>query len=359
MKSVFVVVGLLSVFVLYWVFDEGPLKNVLYDPKVGENFEAEILRTDLMALEDAQKGPFQPLPALPAFDREKARLGHDLFRDVRFSKSNTVSCSSCHSLQSYGADDKAFSIGVNGRLGDANSPTVYNSSLNFRMFWDGRAATLAEQIEGPVHNPKELASNWAEVTAKLKLDPGYSDRFQNLYGRPLHRDDVIDAILTFEKALLTPDSPFDRYLRGEKSALSEAQHAGLLKFQSYGCVACHQGVNLGGNMYQTLGIMGDFFGDQKLKFPSDVGRFAITKDPKDLHVFRVPSLRNVGQTAPYFHAGQVATLDQAVLLMAKYQLGRELSDRDVSDLVSFLHALTGRRPDILTEEKSAEHAMAD
>lgn len=290
---------------------------------------------------------FAPLPDAPNEPPEKVALGLALFREKRLSGDRTIACASCHDLNAGGSDHVALSRGVRGQTGGANTPTVFNSSLNFRQFWDGRAADLADQITGPLTDPKEMASGWDQVLQFLRESPEYRDRFRQIFGEEPSRANVTEALVSFENSLLTPNSPFDRFLQGETHALAPQQRRGYQKFRAFGCVACHQGVNVGGNMYQSLGLLGDYFHDRGGSFPSDEGRFRVTGNPVDRHVFRVPSLRNVALTAPYFHDGQVATLEQAVRNMAKYQLGRKLSGEDTADIVAFLHSLTGERPKCL------------
>jgi cytochrome c peroxidase len=288
--------------------------------------------------------PITPLPlTAPIANVEKVLLGKRLFHDTKLSKSETVSCASCHNLQAGGDDGRTRSLGINGAQGDVNAPTVFNGVYNFRQFWNGRARNLNEQIDGPVQNAKEMGSTWDEVVLKVKLT--YADEFAKVYKAEPTRENIKDAIVAFEQTLITPNAPLDRYLRGEKEALNEKEKQGYALFKSYGCVACHQGVNVGGNMFQTMGVMSDYFRDRGGPITeADMGRYAVTKAAADRHVFRVPSLRNVELTAPYFHDGSAKTLEEAVRVMAKYQLGRTLSKEDVDHLVAFLKTLTGELP---------------
>lgn len=285
-----------------------------------------------------------PLPPTLALDGKKVALGRLLFEDKRLSHDNSIACSGCHDLARAGVDHRPTAIGIGNQRGDVNSPTVYNSAFNFRQFWDGRAADLEEQAGGPVHNPIEMASNWQEVIDKLNTDPAYPGLFKESYGR-ISPEAIQNAIAIFETSLFTPDAPFDRYLRGDTQALSAEATAGWELFRQLGCVACHQGINLGGNMYAGLGVMGDYFKDRRQPLTkADLGRYNVTGREEDRHVFKVPSLRNVAQTAPYFHDGSVATLEQAVDLMARYQLGIELDTASRQRLVSFLASLNGVFP---------------
>jgi cytochrome c peroxidase len=241
-----------------------------------------------------------------------------------------------------GDDNRRHSNGVNGAQGGINAPTVFNSGFNFVQFWDGRAATLEAQIDGPVNNPVEMASDWPQVINKLQQDSRYREVFSDLYQDGISADNIKDAIATFERSLVTPDSRFDRYLKGEQTALSSAEKNGYLLFQSYGCIACHQGINLGGNMFERMGMMADYFGDRGNITRADQGRFNVTQREADRYYFRVPSLRNVDRTAPYFHDGSVTDLPEAVRVMAKYQLGRAMPEEDLRDIVLFLKSLNGK-----------------
>lgn len=286
-------------------------------------------------------GPFAPLPDLPDLDPRKVQLGEQLFHDARLSADNTISCATCHDLMHGGADGLQKPVGIKGQEGAINTPTVFNSAYNFSQFWDGRAQDLKEQAAGPVHNPTEMGSNWPEVVVKLDQDPKIQAAFRDLYPDGITGDNITDAIATFERTLVTVDSPFDRFLRGDDTAITAEAKQGYELFQSYGCAACHQGLNVGGNMYQTMGTMGDYFGDRGDVEDSDLGRFHVTGKEQDRHVFKVPSLRMVANTAPYFHDGQAETLEQAVELMARYQLGREIAPEDLGPIVAFLRSLAG------------------
>lgn len=293
--------------------------------------------------------PIRPLPqqmnVKEPFD--KIQLGFLLFNEKKLSAKNTVSCTQCHSLSRGGVDNLAFSVGIDGAVGNINSPTVFNSGFNFVQFWNGRAKSLEEQIDGPVQHPKEMGSSWPEVIAKLNSDPNYRTRFKAIYRDGITAQNIKDAIATFERQLVTPNAKFDRYLRGEIK-LSELEIQGYNRFKAVGCIACHQGQNVGGNMYETMGIMGNYFKDRKRPLTEeDLGRYLITKREQDKHVFRVPSLRNVELTAPYFHDGYAQTLEDAVHIMGKYQLGQQLSKKDFTAIVAFLKTLTGEPPAIL------------
>lgn len=286
-------------------------------------------------------GPFAPLPEIPKLDVRKVQLGEQLFHDTRLSANDTISCASCHDLDNGGVDGRAMSLGINDQEGTINTPTVFNSALNFSQFWDGRAENLEEQAAGPVHNPSEMGSNWDEVSAKLSSDPDIKNAFKELYEDGITGRNIVNAIATFERTLITLNSPFDRYLRGDDNAISVQAKRGYELFQTYGCASCHQGANLGGNMYQTMGAMGDYFGDRGNEVDSDLGRYHVTGRDSDRHVFKVPSLRMVAHTPPYLHDGVAKSLEDAVKVMAQYQIGRDLPSEDLNAIVEFLKSLAG------------------
>ena len=238
-------------------------------------------------------------------------------------------------------DGLRFPVGVFGRVGDMNTPTVFNAALNFKQFWDGRVNSLEEQMDGPILRASEMGSTWKQVVKLLREDPKYQTLFQNIYHAPIRSEYVRDAIVEFERSLTLEGSRFDHYLQGKTQTISAEEQAGYKLFKSYGCVACHQGAGVGGNMFQKLGVMKPYFTEEKGIEPHDLGRFNVTKRPKDKFVFKVPSLRMVALTAPYFHDGSVETLFEAIKLMGRHQLGREIPDGDVVLIEKFLHTLPG------------------
>jgi cytochrome c peroxidase len=290
---------------------------------------------------DLELEPLQPLPTKVEVIAPKAALGKMLFNDKRLSKDNSISCASCHNLGTAGVDKKRFSPGVGGTLGGRNSPTVFNASFNFRQFWDGRAADLVEQAGGPVVNPVEMASEWPDVIAALSKDPQYPALFEAVYGKGSKIDEstITQAIAEFEKTLVTANSPFDRYLLGEEGALNANQKHGYELFKSYGCSSCHQGKNVGGNMFQKFGVLKDI--NLRKSEVDDLGRFNITGNEWEKHVFKVPSLRLAVLTPPYFHDGSVETIQEAVNVMIEFQLGRSVPAEDRDDIIQFLHSLVG------------------
>lgn len=285
--------------------------------------------------------PITPLPQAMALDARVVGLGRRLFHDTRLSADGSVSCASCHDLARGGTDRRGRSRGIGGAEGAINAPTVFNSGFNFRQFWDGRADSLEEQVDGPLQHPAEMGSSWPQALGRLAEDASYRNEFAAVYPDGITPANLRSALATFERSLVTPNSRFDRFLRGEAGALDEAERAGYRLFKQIGCSSCHQGVNIGGNSYQRLGVMADYFAVRGGISEADLGRFNVTGREEDRYFFKVPSLRNVALTAPYLHDGSAKTLDEAVVIMARYQLGLRLSAADVGRIVAFLRTLTG------------------
>ena len=303
------------------------------------------------ALMKQAQGLFKPLPeappALPGNPATPAKveLGKMLYFDPRLSESHAISCNSCHIIGMGGVDLQETSLGHRWQRGGRNAPTVYNAVFDVAQFWDGRAKDLEQQAGGPMVNPVEMGTTDAHVVEQLKGIPGYAAYFAKAFpGKPdaLTFDDVRRAIAVFEATLITPNAPFDRYLKGDERALDADQKAGLALFINKGCAACHNGINVGGRMYAPFGVV-ERPGADVLP-PGDKGRFAVTKTASDEYVFRVPSLRNVALTPPYFHSGKVWSLRQAVAIMGSSQLGAKLTDEEVTKITRFLDALTGDQP---------------
>jgi cytochrome c peroxidase len=283
-----------------------------------------------------------PNESLIRLDPRKVELGGKLFHDPRLSHNNTISCSSCHNLEAGGTDGRAFSIGINGTVGQVTSLTVLNAGFNFRQFWDGHAETLEQQIDGPILSPVEMGSTWKEVVEKLQASSDYAQAYRQIYGSPIQPEGIKELIADFERSLAKQNSRFDQFLRGDTAALTAREQQGYGLFRMLGCVSCHQGAGIGGNMYQKVGIMAPYFEDRGHPTQADLGRFNVTGDEQDKYVFKVPSLRNVALTAPYFHDGQAKTLPDAIRMMGKYQLGRQLSKAETELLAEFLQTLTGK-----------------
>ena len=288
--------------------------------------------------------PIHPLAAIPGLDQRKVELGRRLFNDPKLSKDDTRSCSSCHNIAEGGDDGKRLSLGIQNREGIVNSLTVLNAALNFRQFWDGRAETLEEQIDGPVQNPAEMGSVWPDVVAKLLRDATYPASFSTINADGITRVNIKNAIAEFERSLIILDSPFDRWLGGDANAINTQEKRGYEKFKQYGCSSCHQGANVGGNMYQVFGVLNDYFKKRGNITEADLGRYNLTGNEADRHAFRVPSLRMAAHTAPYFHDGFAKTLRDAVNIMFEFQLGRVAADADKDDIVAFIKTLSGKLP---------------
>jgi cytochrome c peroxidase len=285
--------------------------------------------------------PIKPLSAPVIENVSKARLGQRLFNDVRLSADGSMSCASCHDLSSGGDDGLQVSVGINGQVGYLNTPTVLNASLNFVQFWDGRAGSLEEQIDLTVTNPAEMGGQWDEIERKLGIDSSMLNAFSKIFDERPARAQIVDALATYLRVLVTPNAPIDLFLMGDSDALSGSQRAGYALFKQYGCVSCHQGRGIGGNFFQRLGVMDDYFKDRQRTTAADLGRYNVTGREEDRYKFKVPGLRNVAETAPYLHDGSAQTLKDVVRIMVEVQLGRTATDEEVATLVSFLEALTG------------------
>ena len=285
--------------------------------------------------------PLTPLPPVPRLDPATVELGRQLFNEKRLSVNGSLSCASCHRLATGGADDKPFSLGFDGQPVKFNTPTVFNASLNFKQFWNGRVDTLEAQIEQVVISPAEMGSDWKTVVANLTAIPQYHAAFAQVYPDGVTAANVQNALATYERTLLTPNSRFDQYLQGNTDILTLEEKYGYQRFKEYGCIACHQGLNIGGNMFQKFGVMDDYFKDRPAA-ETDLGRYLVTHDEEDRNVFKVPSLRNVAVTAPYFHDASAKTLEDAVDVMFRFQLGRVPSAEDKDQIIKFLKTLTGQ-----------------
>jgi len=287
--------------------------------------------------------PIVPIPKTISYNAKKAHLGKALFFDPILSADKKISCASCHDPDHGGADPRPVSIGVYGKKGKVNAPTVYNAVFNFRQFWNGRAKDLKEQAHGPLHTKFEMAMDEQHIEKKLNSSDFYKRVFYELYGtKRIHYDQVIDAIVEFEKALITPDAKFDRYLRKEIE-LSPQEHKGYLYFKELGCITCHNGINIGGNSFQKIGTVVPYSGRL------DCDRYHLTKDIEDIGVYKVPTLRNIALTAPYFHDGSVKTLKEAVDEISYHNLGFKLTEEERDAIVAFLKTLTGKKPEILAK----------
>jgi len=325
-KIILCIIGLIAVFIAGYYYYTRPVNSM------NENIQITLYKNRLV------EGALQPLPLIEKINTDWAMLGKALFNSTLLSADNTISCASCHHVNRGGDDGFPVSLGVDSKLGKRNSPTVINSSLNFKQFWDGRSPSLKKQIQEPIHNPVEMGTNFKQVINKLNKSSTFVKSFREIDSAGITEDNIIKAITTYQESLISYGSSIDKYLLGDGKALTSQQVRGLNKFKKFGCVTCHQGRNIGGNLFQKLGRI-DEAPPSLLK---DKGRFLITGDASDLHVFKVPSLRNVALTAPYFHDGSVDSLHEAVRLMGKMQLGVKLTDQDVNDIVALLNSFSGR-----------------
>jgi cytochrome c peroxidase len=305
-----------------------------------------VLGAAALEIDPARLKMFQPLPAVIENAKNpvtaaKVALGRTLYYEPRLSKNHDISCNSCHLLDQYGVDRQPVSDGHRGQTGTRNSPTVYNAAGHFVQFWDGRAPDVEEQAKGPVLNPVEMAmTSEGAVVAVLKSIPEYVAAFRKAFpgqADPVTYSNLALAIGAFERGLVTP-ARWDKFLKGDKTALSDAEKAGLNRFVEVGCATCHLGAYIGANSFQRLGLV------KPWTHGADLGRYAVSKQEADKRVFKVPSLRNIEKTAPYYHDGSVKTLEEAVRLMGEYQNGRQLSQREVDSIVAWLKALTGPLP---------------
>lgn len=285
--------------------------------------------------------PIQPIPVDSHLDQDKVALGSLLFNDPRLSRDNSRSCASCHHLESGGDDGLPTGVALGGNKHIINTPTVFNARFNFRQLWDGSAESLAQQIDHALHSPMEAGSNWKELLHKLGKDTALAGKFNQIYPDGITRANYLDALTEFEKSLVTPNSRFDLYLLGDDDAISDNEKKGYLRFKELGCVSCHQGINVGGNLFQKFGIFYDYLAERGDIAEADLGRINSTGREVDRHVFKVPSLRNVEVTAPYLHDGRAETLEQAIAIMGRTQTGKTLDDRDIALIAGFLKTLTG------------------
>lgn len=298
--------------------------------------------TAATAATDRSSEPLKAIDTYTSQEPAKVELGKKLYFEPRLSKSGALSCNSCHNLLMGGTDNLQTSIGDHWQQGPINSPTVLNSSLNVAQFWDGRAKDLKEQAGGPIANPKEMASTHELAIKVLSSIPQYKEEFKKVYNKDeITIDQVTDAIAEFEKTLVTPDSKFDQWLKGNDQALNDTEMKGYQLFKTSGCIACHNGAAVGGNSFQKMGVIEPYKTDNPAQGVADQ-----TKKDEDRFKFKVPTLRNVELTYPYFHDGAATTLEQAVTTMGQIQLGKKFTDEETSQIVAFLKTLTGKQPEL-------------
>lgn len=295
--------------------------------------------------------PVEVIPDYVETNPAKVALGKKMFNDTRISLDNTISCATCHVLEDGGADhaDERVSEGINGLQGTVNSPTVFNAVFNIDQFWNGRAHTLAEQAAAPPINPVEMGDQtWEQIIERLCQDASLVAEFKAIYPEEgLTEATVTDAIEEYEKTLITPNDKLDRYLKGDKNAMSAEELAGYQAFKANDCATCHYGKTLGGQSFELMSKYGDYFADRKQSRPDiaynddDNGLYSFTGKAEDMHKFKVPNLRNISKTAPYYHDGTIESLEEAVRLMFHYELGKTASDEQVASITTFLKALDG------------------
>ncbi|MDH5570678.1 MAG: c-type cytochrome [Gammaproteobacteria bacterium] len=326
------------------------MKNKILIILLGSLLSTQVAAMEWQALPDQAPAP-KDNPTTPA----KVELGKMLYMDPRFSSTGTVSCNSCHNVMEGGDDSRTTSMGVHGKTGGRNAPTVWNSAFHSVQFWDGRVNLLEDQAKGPVTNPIEMGmSDIEKAMDQVRAIPGYKIYFEKAFGiNSMTVDNAAKAVAAFERTLITPDSAYDRFVKGDRKALTTQQQNGMNKFAEIGCIACHSGPafngpdkEFGDGFYAKFPTFTDNVYVQQYKLTSDKGRQDHTKKAEDAHMFRVPTLRNINDTAPYFHNGAVNSLPEAVRIMAATQLNMQLSKQDTNDIVAFLEALTGEYPQI-------------
>ena len=316
---------------------------------------AGFISTPVMAMNWQALPETAPAPADNPTTDAKVELGKMLYMDPRLSSTGTVSCNTCHNIMEGGDDSRAVSMGVDGQTGGRSAPTVWNAAFYSVQFWDGRADLLEDQAKGPITNPIEMGmKDHAQAMDVVKSLPGYKLPFEKAFGKKsINIVNAAKAIAAFERTLITPNSAYDKFVKGDKTALNKQQQKGMKKFAELGCNSCHSGaafngpkMEIGTGFFQKFPTFSDNAYVGKYNLTDDKGRGEVTGKVSDNNMFRVPTLRNISDTAPYFHNGAVATLEEAVRVMAKTQLNRDLSKQEVSDLVAFLGALTGEYPEI-------------
>lgn len=289
--------------------------------------------------------PILPLVPFAELDKNVIAIGKRLFHDSGLSGNGKVSCASCHDIAKGGDDGLVLPVGLEGAIGSINTPTVLNAALNVAQFWDGRAATLEEQLDGPINNPDEMGSSWDRVKRYVSNDERYRLAFEAQFGGAPTVERIKEAIVTYERSLVTVQSDLDRWLQGEEEALDSDEFGGYFLFKKMNCISCHQGPAVGGTTFQPLGKLKAYFTEENTPTEVDLGRFNVTGDEKDKYVFRVPSLRNVAMTGPYLHDGSAETLGAAVSIMIEHQVGMDPNDEDVRRIVAFLKTMNGKIPD--------------
>lgn len=285
--------------------------------------------------------PISPIPVQVEINQEKASLGEQLFFDTRLSRGNKLACASCHQLDAGGDDNLTLGLSISAEHHIINTPGIFNAQYNFRQKWDGSAETLHQQIDQVITNVHEFNNTWNVAITELSKDKQLTNDFETVYMDGITKNNIINAIVEFEKTLITPNSRFDRYLRNEENSLTNEEIKGYLTFKDLGCISCHQGINIGGNLYQKFGVFYNYIAERGDISKPDYGRMNTTNRQMDKFVFKVPSLRNVAVTAPYLHDGSVETLEEVISIMGKTQLGKTLTADEIFLIKQFLITLTG------------------
>lgn len=321
-------------------------------PKVIVIFALNVTAVHAIDKKNYRHEPIAPIPQKIVVDEKKVKLGKRLFFNPRLSKNNTIACASCHQLDQGGDDNVAMGLSISAERHVFNTPTIFNARYNFRQNWDGTAKSLGEQIDFAIINHNTFNSKWDDVVHKLKLDKSIKKNFNKIYKGGVTKSNIIDAIVEFEKTLITPNSRFDRYLRYDNTSMSQDEIDGYKIFKELGCVSCHQGINIGGNLYQKFGIFYDYIAERGEITKQDYGRMNNTTRQQDAFVFKVPSLRNIAVTAPYLHDGSAETLEDVISIMGKTQLGRTLTDKQIFLIKAFFDTLTGEYKNVLLGAES-------
>lgn len=294
---------------------------------------------------EIRQEPIFPIPLHSEVNTSKAELGERLFFDLRLSKNSELACSSCHQPDAGGDDNIASHHTI-------NTPTIFNVKFNFRQNWDGSVKTLDEQIDLAVRNQHVFKNSWDDIIVTLSQDNELKNDFLEIYLDGITRQNIIDALVEFEKTLITPNSRFDKYLRYDDDALSAEEIEGYEIFKELGCISCHQGINVGGNLYQKFGVFYNYIAERGEIKKTDYGRMNATNRQMDAFVFKVPSLRNIAVTAPYLHDGSAETLEEAIIIMGRTQLGRTLTAEETQSIKAFLITLTGEYKNIPLDDPS-------
>lgn len=308
---------------------------------VGPVMADNSLTDNGLAGNDYRKEPIFPIPQKIELNESKVTLGEALFFDTRLSENDQLSCASCHQLDAGGDDNVALGTSLSAEHHVMNTPTVFNAVYNFRQNWNGSVKTIEQQIDMVINSHHEFNTTWDDIMLKLSNDIDLSNDFHAVYMDGMSRDNIVDAIAEFNKSLITPNSRFDRYLRNEKNSLTADEIKGYKIFKELGCISCHQGINIGGNLYQKFGVFYNYLAERGNINKLDYGRMNVTGRQMDAFVFKVPSLRNVLVTGPYLHDGSAKTIEDAIRIMGRTQLGKTLTEKEVYYIKTFLNTLTG------------------